>query len=234
MDAARVRVPNHADRPDATLRMRSGRVPNLYDPSPLDISPIDYVYGLSRLARWGGQTKGELKFNVLQHCVLAHDLLRDAILPSRAWKRSGLSQRLALQAALFHDLHEGGGLGDIITPYSRLLNLGGGLLEEVKDRLDRCLAVQMGISWPLPEAVRKAVKLADRAAAVSEAVQLMGYSEAEARAKIGRGYAGKLYAIEIVPLDEAASRALWLQAAARAGLRIEAARGAAIDQIGSG
>jgi 5'-deoxynucleotidase YfbR-like HD superfamily hydrolase len=229
ISSPRARVPNHIERPDAVLRMRSGRVLNLYDPSPLDVVPMDFVFGASRVARWGGQTNGERTLNVLQHCVIVRDIARDLV-DSTAIGRSAARARSAFQAALHHDLHEGGGLGDIITPYGKLLNLSGGLLDEIKERLDRCLALQMGLVWPLRDDVAKVVKLADRAAAVSEAIQLMGYSEAQARASIGRGYAGLLYAKEIVPLGEAEARALWLEAASSAGLRVDGGFGGGIDR----
>lgn len=192
-------VPTHLDAPRTNLLMRSGRWVNLYDPSPADIVLEDWVTGASRVARWGGQTRGDGAYNVLQHSVLLEQVLVTLLAPDA-------SPVLRL-AALMHDLHEGGGLGDVVTPYGKLFATAG--LKEVKARLDRALFLAGGLPWPLADADTALIKKADRIIAVSEAIQLMGWPEKLARRDIGGGYRGRLWTDPIIVVDEAAARALW-------------------------
>jgi uncharacterized protein len=195
------RLPDHLDAPRSNLLMRSGRWVNLYDPSPADIMLDDWVTGTSRAARWGGQTRGDVSYNVLHHSLIVEETLTTLLSP-----RASPTLRLA---ALAHDLHEGGGLGDVVTPYGRLFAAAG--LRELKARVDRALFIAIGLPWPLPDAMTVLIKKADRIVAISEAVQLMGWPERQARRDIGGGYRGRLWLRPIVPLDEAASRAAWME-----------------------
>lgn len=192
-------VPNHLDAPRTNLLMRSGRWVNLYDPAPADIMLEDWVTGASRVARWGGQTQGPVAYNVLQHSVLLEQVLVTILAPDA-------TPTLRL-AALMHDLHEGGGLGDVVTPYGKLFATAG--LKEVKARLDRALFLAAGLPWPLPAPDIDLIKKADRIIAISEAIQLMGWPEKLARRDIGGNYRGKLWTSPIDVVDEAAARVLW-------------------------
>lgn len=192
-------VPTHLDAPRTNLLMRSGRLVNLYDPSPADMVLEDWVTGASRVARWGGQTRGDTAYNVAQHGVLVEDILVRMV-----WPKAPREARLW---ALAHDLHEGGGLGDIVTPYGALFAQAG--LREVKARIDRALRVATGLPAEVPEDHKKAVKRADTIAAVSEAVQLMAWPEKTARRDIGSGYRGKLYDRAITVVDEKIARDDW-------------------------
>lgn len=193
------KVPTHLDAPRTNLLMRSGRWVNLYDPSPADIMLEDWVTGASRVARWGGQTRGDIAYNVLQHSVLVEAVLVTLLAPD-----APPALRLA---ALMHDLHEGGGLGDVVTPYGKLFATAG--LKEVKARLDRALFLATGLPWPLPADWEVLVKKADRVIAVSEAVQLMGWPEKLARRDIGGNYRGRLWTDPIIVQDEATARTAW-------------------------
>jgi 5'-deoxynucleotidase YfbR-like HD superfamily hydrolase len=62
--------------PRAWQRMLSGRRLDLLDPSPLDVEIEDIAQGLSRLARWNGQTQGRWSYSVAQHCLLVEELAR--------------------------------------------------------------------------------------------------------------------------------------------------------------
>ena len=194
-------VPTHLDAPRVNLRMRSDRLVNLYDPAALDIELDDWVYGASRVPRWGGQTKGETAYNDLCHMLLAERILSEMVWPAAPPE--------ARRWALAHDLHEGAGLGDICTPYGRLFAEAG--LRELKARLDQALRLAMGLPAEVPPRHRDAIKRADRIAAVSEAVQLMRWPEREARREIGLGYRGALWTRPIALLDETAARAAWWQ-----------------------
>ncbi|WP_298332649.1 HD family hydrolase [Asticcacaulis sp.] len=192
-------VPTHLDAPRTNLLMRSGRWVNLYDPSPADIMLEDWVTGASRVARWGGQTRGDTAYNVLQHSVLLEQVLVTLLAPDA-------SPALRL-AALMHDLHEGGGLGDVVTPYGKLFATAG--LKEVKARLDRALFLSVGLPWPLPAPQTDLIKKADKVTAISEAIQLMGWPEKLARRDIGGNYRGKLWTQPIMVVGEAEARGLW-------------------------
>lgn len=193
------KVPSREEAPRTNLFMRSGNWVNLYDPSVKDIVLEDWVVGASRAARWGGQTKGETAFNVLQHSLLVEDVLTTIVAPG-----ASLEARFV---AMCHDLHEGGGLGDIVTPYGRLFSLAG--LGEVKGRLDHAIFGSVGLAHPVLLSVKEAVKQADMISAVSEAVQLMDWPERLARRDVGDGYEGPLWTDKIVVLNEQESRAAW-------------------------
>src|SRR3546814_16306638 len=83
--------------PRAWQRMLSGRRLDILDPSPLDVEIEDVALGLSRVARWNGQTVGDHAFTVAQHSVLVLDLL-DA-----ANREAPRELRLA---AMLHDASE--------------------------------------------------------------------------------------------------------------------------------
>jgi hypothetical protein len=192
-------VPSAYEAPDVMMRMRSGRWINLYDPAHIDSVLEDWIYGTSRTPRFGGQTKGEVAYNVLQHHNVAGDILVEIV-----WPKAPKQARLVVHG---HDLHEGGGLGDIITPYGFLFKQAG--LSEVKGRLDRVILPTLGVTFPIDSAIIKAAKKADMIAAVSEAIQIAEWPEDIARKKIGKGYRGRLWTKPIEILDERQSRAAW-------------------------
>ena len=65
---------NHTPK-RAWQRMLSGRRLNILEPSPLDIEIDDIAHGLSRLARWNGQTRGKYTFSVAQHSILVEKIM---------------------------------------------------------------------------------------------------------------------------------------------------------------
>ena len=67
----------------AWQRMLSGRRLDLLDPSPFDVELDDIAHGLSRVARWNGQTVGAHPFSVAQHSILVLDLYRASHLDCR-------------------------------------------------------------------------------------------------------------------------------------------------------
>ncbi len=159
--------------PRAWQRMLSGRRLDLLDPSPLDVEIGDIAQGLSRVARWNGQTSGDWAFTVAQHCVLVERLAGAfrAGMP-RAWRL----------AALLHDAPEYV-VGDLITPYKAA---GGADYEALEVRLLAAVHLRFGLPAELPAAASNLIKRADRAAAYLEATQLAGFTEREARKYFGR------------------------------------------------
>ena len=78
-------------------RMLSGRRLNLLNPSPLDIEIEDIAKGISRVARWNGQTLGDHPLSVAQHSVIVADIL--------SINKNNILKKWLL-AALLHDAAE--------------------------------------------------------------------------------------------------------------------------------
>ena len=95
------------DAPRAWQRMISGRRLDLLDPSPFDVEIEDIAHGLSRVARWNGQTRGDHAFSVAEHSVVVLEIV-DHLYP-------GLPHDLRL-ATLLHDASEYV-IGDMISPF---------------------------------------------------------------------------------------------------------------------
>ncbi len=191
-------VPSHHETPRTFQRMLSGRRLHLLDPSPLDLDLKDLVTGISRVNRWCGQTTGEVGFSVAHHSVLVETILGEIV-----WPAAPLEPR---RWALAHDLAEAV-YGDIVTPVKAVL---GDAYRELESRLDRALCLAIGFDSGVREEWRKAVKTADKIAAVTEAVRLANWSEAEARELVGMNYRGKLWEGPLEPWPEAEARARWI------------------------
>ena len=157
----------------AWQRMLSGRRLDLLDPSPLDIEIEDIAHGLARVARWNGQTTGAHAFSVAQHCVLVEALVTRF--------RPDVERRWRL-AALLHDAPEYV-IGDMISPFKAALGVD---YKDFEHKLEAAIHLRYGLPAALPQWVEKLIKRADRASAFLEAVQLAGFSEAEAARFFGR------------------------------------------------
>lgn len=153
--------------PRAWQRMLSGRRLDLLDPSPLDIEIEDIAHGLSRVARWNGQTKGPWPFSVAQHCLLVLGVYER--LQPRAEQRWRL-------AALLHDAAEYV-VGDLISPFKAAVGTDYKALEH---RLEHAIHLRFGLPAILPVQVQNEIKRADRASAYFEAIQLAGFEPIEA------------------------------------------------------
>ena len=175
--------------PRAWQRMLSGRRLDLLDPSPLDVEIEDIAQGLSRVARWNGQTKGDWAYSVAQHSLLVEDLVR-GFRPkaSDAW----------LLAALLHDAPEYV-VGDLITPFKAAV---GDSYKALEKRLMAAVRLRFGLPAEMKEA-DKVIKRADRAAAYLEATQLAGFDLAEAGKFFGKPRGLEAIALKPLPPDEA-------------------------------
>ncbi|MFZ5930941.1 MAG: HD domain-containing protein [Pseudomonadota bacterium] len=151
----------------AWQRMLSGRRLDLLDPSPLDIEIEDIAHGLSRVARWNGQTSGAWPFSVAQHSLLVLAIY-DHLQP-RAEQRWRL-------AALLHDAAEYV-VGDLISPFKAAVGTDYTALEQ---RLDSAIRLRFGIPALLPDTVAQKIKRADRASAYFEAITVAGFDIVEA------------------------------------------------------
>lgn len=181
--------------PRAWQRMLSGRRLDLLDPSPLDVEIEDIAHGLSRVARWNGQTAGPIAYTVAQHSVLVEQLV--------ARLDPDISQRWRL-AALLHDAPEYV-IGDMITPFKAIIGPG---YKEIDRRLITAIHVRFGLPGTLPHKIEALIKRADRISAYLEATQLAGFTVTEARKFFGVPKIGKELAIQPVTPDQAKSRYL--------------------------
>jgi 5'-deoxynucleotidase YfbR-like HD superfamily hydrolase len=175
--------------------MLSGRRLDLLDPSPLDVEIEDIAHGLSRVARWNGQTGGRWAFTVAQHSLLVEALA------GRFRPQAPDSWRLA---ALLHDAPEYV-VGDLITPFKNAVGLDYRALER---RLLQAIHIRFALPPELPKAAAALIKRADRAAAYLEATQLAGFAVGEARRFFGRHR--DLDDIELAPWPPAKAKSRFL------------------------
>jgi 5'-deoxynucleotidase YfbR-like HD superfamily hydrolase len=177
----------------AWQRMLSGRRLDLLDPSPLDVEIEDIALGLSRVARWNGQTNGDWAYTVAQHSLLVEGLtgrLKSKLEPN--WRL----------AALLHDAPEYV-IGDLITPFKAAVGTGYKALEH---RLQAAIHLRFGLPARLPETLSKLIKRADKMAAYLEATQLAGFGAEEAKRIFGRPR-GLIEVALVCETPEAARRA---------------------------
>ena len=151
----------------AWQRMLSGRRLDLLDPTPVDIEIGDIAHGLAFVARWNGQTRGDWAYSVAEHSLLVEQIY------ARSEPEAEPRWRLA---ALLHDAPEYV-IGDMISPVKSAL---GNEYGEMDSRLAAAIHRRFGLPAQLPLAVKRAIKRADRISAWLEAVQLAGFTEAEA------------------------------------------------------
>jgi 5'-deoxynucleotidase YfbR-like HD superfamily hydrolase len=175
--------------------MLSGRRLDLLNPSPLDIEIEDIALGLSRLARWNGQTVGDHGFSVAQHSLLVLDLLEGAVdRPNRKLRR----------ATLLHDASEFV-TADLITPFKMVI---GSAYKDLETRIQTTVHLCFGLPAVLSEDWQAAIKRADRDAAFLEAVELAGFEEAEARRTFKSKRKRPKIALTPWPAEEARTRFL--------------------------
>ncbi len=174
-----------AQPPRAWQRMLSGRRLDLLDPHAIDIEIEDIALGLSRVARWNGQTIGEHGFSVAQHCLVVEDIcahIKPDITPA---------ERLM---AVLHDAPEYV-IGDMISPFKAALGLD---YKRFEAHLEQAIHIRFGLPPLMPAALKTLIKRADHACAYFEATQLVGFSESEARQFFGEPPDG--YQLIITPL----------------------------------
>lgn len=172
--------------------MLSGRRLDLLEPSPFDIEIEDIAHGLSRVARWNGQTTGDWPYSVAQHSVLVVTLLDDTVdIPTKL-------------TALLHDAPEYV-IGDMISPFKTVIGTDYAALET---RLMRAIHLRFGLSADTPAAVHRKIKQADKMSAALEAGQLAGFTPDEVK-KYFR-VSGTLPDISLVPVPPNKAKQLYL------------------------
>ena len=182
----------------AWQRMLSGRRLDLLDPTSLDIEIEDIAHGLSFLARWNGQTLGNFGYSVAEHSLLVEyifNIFNPKIDPK--WK----------MAALLHDAAEYV-IGDLISPVKHNVGKGYILLEE---RLMIAIYQRFGITKPIPETIKRKIKIADKHSAWLEAVKIAGFSKTEANKIFGVPKFNGLSKIKIIPKSPLKAKLLFLK-----------------------
>ena len=149
-------------------RMLSGRRLDLTDPSPLDIEIEDIARGISRVARWNGQTTGAHALSVAQHSVIVTELLK--------LHNSNIEIKWQL-AALLHDAAEYI-VSDMITPLKLFL---GHEYNELESKIQGAINLRFSLPYEIPKLIYKQIKVCDKQTAFLEAIQLGGFKEKEAK-----------------------------------------------------
>lgn len=172
-------------QPRAWQRMLSGRRLDLLDPTPVDIEIEDIAHGLAFVARWNGQTLGDFAYSVAEHSLLVETI----------FTRMNPSAPAKWQlAALLHDAPEYV-IGDMISPVKAAVGPGYSALDE---RLEAAIHIRFGLPSRVPVDVKKKIKKADQISAWMEAVQIAGFSEAEANKFFGNPNGALIDDLEIV------------------------------------
>ena len=153
--------------------MLSGRRLDLLDPSPVDIELSDIAHGLSRVARWNGQTKGDHAFSVAQHSIVVWEIMM-LLEPS--------SKTESQMMALLHDSAEYV-VGDMISPFKAVI---GDEYKELEQKLLAAIHIRFSLPPATPPRLKKLIKKADTVSAYFEATELAGFSHEEAVKYFGK------------------------------------------------
>ena len=156
----------------AWQRMLSGRRLDLLDPTPLDIEIEDIAHGLSFVARWNGQTLGDFPYSVAEHSLLVEKIY------SNSFK---YSEKKWCLAALLHDAPEYV-IGDMISPVKSAI---GSDYQSLESRLSSAINLRFGLPTKIPDKIKKQIKKADKISAWIEAIQIAGFTKAEANKLFG-------------------------------------------------
>jgi len=157
----------------AWQRMLSGRRLDLLDPTPMDIEIEDIAHGLAFVARWNGQTRGDYAYSVAEHSLLVERIFT-VMNPKTSVKWQ--------LAALLHDAPEYV-IGDMISPVKAAVGPG---YEALDERLMAAIHIRFGLPAQVPAPIKKQIKKADKISAWLEAVQIAGFTQAEADKFFGR------------------------------------------------
>ena len=155
-------------KPRSWQRMLSGRRLDLLNPSPLDIEIEDIARGISRVARWNGQTCGEYPLSVAQHSVIVAELLKSY--------NENIEIKWQL-AALLHDAAEYI-ISDMITPLKSFL---GEEYIQLEEKIQSAINIRFSLPGEIPKKIYKLIKNCDRQTAFIEAIQLAGFTLKDAK-----------------------------------------------------
>jgi hypothetical protein len=153
----------------AWVRLYSGKRLDLLNPTPFDWENCDLAIGLARTYRWGGHSAWPLPLSVAQHSLLVLAL-------RRLWFPNAGDARAELRE-LLHDADEGLLGFDCISVVKPFL---GEAYRNLTAKLENAVAIRYGLApWTFND--KKPHKRADRVAAASEAVHVVGWTQKEVR-----------------------------------------------------
>jgi 5'-deoxynucleotidase YfbR-like HD superfamily hydrolase len=171
----------------AWIRCPSGRRLDILNPSPIDIEIEDIALSLSRISRWAGMTRTRYGFSVAQHSVFVLQLFDWMTATDDKLRRQINASRLTETqwrlAALCHDGSEAYLGGDLCGPAKAAMDPGG--YRVLEDRIQEAIHIRLGLPPKLPQALKKAIKQADRASAYAEAILIAGFTPDEAEPLFG-------------------------------------------------
>ncbi len=147
--------------------MPSGKRLDLLNPTPGDWEDDDLALGLARTYRWGGHSAWPLPLSVAQHSITVM-LLRGAASPVQLAPLDELRE-------LLHDAEEGLLGFDCISVLKPFM---GDSFRDLTTRLEQAVFLRYGLA-PWTPADHAQHKRADRLAAASEAVHVVGWSAHE-------------------------------------------------------
>ena len=153
--------------PRAWQRMLSGRRLDLLDPTPVDIEIEDIAHGLSFVARWNGQTKGNYAYSVAEHSLLVEKIF------TYLYPKTSIRWKLA---ALLHDAPEYV-IGDMISPVKAAI---GPSYSELEVKLIEAIHIRFGLPALVPPKIKLQIKKADKISAWMEATLIAGFKISEA------------------------------------------------------
>jgi len=153
----------------AWVRLLSGKRLDLLDPTPFDWDDKDLAVGLARTYRWGGHSAWPMPLSVAQHSLFVLRLRR-LTFPEARDARADLRE-------LLHDADEGLLGFDCVAPIKPFL---GEAYKQLTARLANAIALRYNLpAWTEKDLL--AHKKADRIAAASEAVHVVGWTKDEVR-----------------------------------------------------
>ncbi len=160
----------------------SGKWLNLVYPSPADIEAQDIALGLSRHARWNGQTAGDHAYSIARHSLLVRYLASVFYLQGNA--SLGAKSRGSVECQLYALLHDASEyvMSDLITGFKKEV---GDRYAELEENLQQVVYHRFGLSKTLELNIADAVKKADMAAAYYEMHLLNHRPREEAKACFG-------------------------------------------------
>lgn len=116
------------------------------NPRAEDVDWSDIVWGLSRQARFNGQTKTEKIYSVAQHLCHCFDRVPDTLSDARPY-------------VFLHDIHEAY-LGDIVGPVKNWLAQSAPI-DDLERRTDEAIWTAAGLPFPSDETL-EIVRMVDR------------------------------------------------------------------------
>ena len=153
----------------AWVRLPSGKRLDLLHPTPFDWDDADLAIGLARTYRWGGHSAWPLPLSVAQHSLM--------VLSMRRRGADRASDAAADLRELLHDADEGLLGFDCISVVKPFL---GESYRALTLDLQRAVSLRYRLKDYAPTEQR-AHKRADRVAAASEALHVVGWTRDEVR-----------------------------------------------------